>query len=68
MAVSGGHPPAVVASLVAEHGLSGTQASVHGLRSVGSLAVAHGFGFSAAYEIFPNEGLNLCPLHCKEDS
>lgn len=35
---SGGHPPALVASLAAEHGLSSTQASVHGLRSVGSLA------------------------------
>ena len=49
----------VVASLVAEHGLLGTQASV---------VVAHGLSFPEAYEIFLDQRLSLCPLHWQADS
>ena len=43
-----------VASLVAEHGLYGTWASV---------LMAHGLSCSAACGIFPEQGSNPCPLH-----
>ena len=46
------------ASLVAEHGLQGTQASV---------VVAHGLSCSAACGIFPGQGSNSCPLHWQVD-
>ena len=46
------------ASLVAEHGLQGTQASV---------VVAHGLSCSAACGIFPGQGSNPCPLHWQVD-
>ena len=48
----------VVASLVAEHGL----------RSAGSVVVAHGLSCSAACGIFPGQGSNPCPLHWQADS
>ena len=48
----------VVASLVAEHGL----------RSAGSVVVAHGLSCSAACGIFPDQGSNPCPLHWQADS
>ena len=38
------------------------------LQSLGSAAVAHGLGGSAARGILPYQGSNLCPLHCKADS
>ena len=47
------------ASLVAEHGLQGTQASVF---------VAHGLSCSAACGIFPDQGSNPCLLHWQVDS
>ena len=43
----------------------GTWASVvvdRGLQSTGSVVVAHGLSCSAACGIFPDQGLNLCPL------
>ena len=46
----------VVASLVAEHRLWGTQASA---------VVVHGLRCPEACGIFPDLGLNQCPLHGK---
>ena len=45
-------------SLVAEHGLEGTWVSV---------AAARGLSCSAACGIFPDQGLNPCPLHGQAD-
>ena len=49
----------VVASPVAEHGLKGMQALV---------VVARGISCSEACGIFPDQGLNPCPLHWHVDS
>ena len=49
----------------------GTQALVvvaHGLQNAGSVVVAHGPSCSAACGIFPDQGLNPCPLHWQVDS
>ena len=35
---------------------------------MGSVVAAHRLGFSVACEIFPGQGLNLCPLHWQADS
>ena len=37
-------------------------------RHAGSAVVAHGPSCSAACGIFPDQGLNLCPLHWQADS
>ena len=37
-------------------------------RRAGSVVVAHGPSYSAAYGIFPDQGSNLCPLHWQVDS
>ena len=39
-----------------------------GSRHAGSLIVAHGPSCSAACGIFPDQGLNPCPLHWQADS
>ena len=39
-----------------------------GSRSAGSVVVAHGLSCSAACGIFPDQGLNPCPLHWQADS
>ena len=39
-----------------------------GSRRTGSVAVAHGPSCSAACGIFPDQGLNPCPLHWQADS
>ena len=39
-----------------------------GSRRSGSVVVAHGPSCSAARGIFPDQGLNLCPLHWQTDS
>ena len=60
-----------VASFVVEHGLWGSGASVaaaRGLQSAGSVVVAHGLSGSTACRIFPDQGLNPCPLHWQADS
>ena len=57
-------------SLVAVHGLLTAVASCCGVRALGgqaSVVVAHGL-CSMAYGIFPEQGLNLCPLHWQADS
>ena len=48
----------VVASLAAEHGL----------KSAGSVVVAHGLSCSAACGIFPDQGSNPCPPYWQADS
>ena len=68
----------VVVSLVVEHRLSGKWASVVaacGLSScgsqalsTGSIVVVHGLSCSAICGIFPDQGLNGCPLHWQVDS
>ena len=60
-----------VASLVAEHRLQGTWASVAvitGLSSTGSVVVACRLSCSVMYGIFLDQGLNLCLLHWHMDS
>ena len=55
-----------MASLAAEHRLS-----VHGLQylqGMRSVVTAQRLRCSAACGIFPDQELNQCPLHCKEDS
>ena len=37
-------------------------------RHVGSVVVVHGLGCSTARGIFPDQGLNPCPLHWQADS
>ena len=39
-----------------------------GSRHAGSVVVAHGPSCSAACGIFPDQGLNPCPLHWQADS
>ena len=39
-----------------------------GSRRAGSVLVAHGLSCSVACEIFPDQGMNLCPLHWQADS
>ena len=67
-----------VASLVAEHRLWGSWASVavvHWLGGCsswalecGSVAVVHGLSYPKAGGIFPDRGSNPCPLHWQTDS
>ena len=60
-----------VASLVAGHGIQGVWASVvvdPRLQSTGSVVVVHVLSCSEACQIFPDQGLNPCPLHWQEDS
>ena len=67
-----------VASLVVEHGLQacvlqqlwfmGSVVVVHGLQSAGSVVVGQGPCCSSACGIFPDQGLNPCPLHWQADS
>ena len=39
-----------------------------GSRRAGSAIAAHGFSYSVARGIFPDQGLNPCPLHWRADS
>ena len=32
-----------------------------------SVVVAHGLSYPEAHEVFPDQGLNLCPLHWQVD-
>ena len=41
----------------------GTGSRAHGLWSLGSVNVMHGFSCPVACGIFPDQGLNPCPLH-----
>ena len=42
---------------------AGSVVVAHGLQSAGSVVVMHRLSCSAACGIFPDQGLNLCPLH-----
>ena len=67
-----------VACLVVEHGLQtcglrqlwhvGSVVVAHGLQSAGSVFVVHGLSCSMACGIFPDQGLNPCPLRWQADS
>ena len=48
--------------------LAGSVVVAHGLQSAGSVVVVHGLSCSEACGIFPDQGLNLCPLHWQADS
>ena len=41
---------------------------ITGSRRTGSVVVVHGLSRSTACGIFPDQGLNLCPLHWQADS
>ena len=56
----------VVASLVAEHRLE--ERRLQKLEHVGSVVVVHGLSCSMACGIFPDQGLNLYPLHWQVNS
>ena len=59
----------VVASLVTEHRLWSTQASVVavlGLQSISPVVLVHGLSCSVACGIFPDQALNPCLLHQQE--
>ena len=66
----------VVASLVVEHRLwarelqrlqrAGSVVAALGLHSVGSVVVEHKLSCSPACGIFPDQGSNLCLLHCRQ--
>ena len=68
----------VTASIIVEHALGCTGFSscrvwarvdaVPGLQGTGSLVVVLGLSCWPACGIFPDQGLNRCPLHSKEDS
>ena len=57
-----------VASLAAEHGFWGMQASVVSAPGIGSAVVVHRLSCSAACEIFLDQALNPCLLHWQVDS
>ena len=49
-------------------GLVGSVVAALGLKSIGLVVVQHGLSGSMTCGIFPDQGPNLCPLHCKADS
>ena len=55
---------AVSGFLIAEESL----VAEHGLQSVDSIRVVHGFSCSTARGIFPEQGSSPCPLHWQVDS
>ena len=65
VAASGGHSSSQCAGLSLSRPLL-LQST--GSRCAGSVVVAHGPSCSAACGIFPDQGLNPCPLHWQADS
>ena len=65
VAASGGHSSSRCAGLSLSRPLLLRSTSS---RRAGSVVVAHGSSCSAACGIFPDQGLNLCPLHWQADS
>ena len=65
VAASGGHSSSWCAGLSLSRPLLLRST---GSRHAGSVVVAHGSGCSAACGIFPDQGLNPCPLHWQADS
>ena len=66
VAASGGHSSSRRAGLSLSRPLLLRRST--GSRRAGSAIVAHGPGRSAACGIFPDQGLNPCPLHWQADS
>ena len=48
--------------------MHGLPVTVWALGLMGSVVVVHGPSCTGAYGIFPDQGLNYCPLHWKADS
>ena len=65
VAVSGGHSSSWCAGLSLSRPLPLRST---GSRCTGSVVVAHGPNCSVACGIFPDQGLNPCPLHWQADS
>ena len=65
VAASGGHPSSQCVGLSLSRPLLLWSTSS---RRTGSVVVAHGPSCSAACGIFPDQGLNPCPLHWQADS
>ena len=65
VAASGGHSSSRCAGLSLSRPLLLRSTSS---RRTGSVVVAHGPSCSMACGIFPDQGLNLCPLHWQADS
>ena len=65
IAASGGHSSSRCAGLSLSRPLLLRST---GSRSAGSVVVAHGPSCSAACGVFPDQGLNPCPLHWQADS
>ena len=65
VAASGGHSSSQCAGLSLSRPLSSRST---GSRRAGSVVVAHGPSRSVACGIFPDQGLNPCPLHWQADS
>ena len=65
VAVSGGHSSSWCAGLSLSRPLLLRNT---GSRRAGSVVVAHGPSYSLACGIFPDQGLNPCPLHWQADS
>ena len=63
VAASGGHSSSRCAGLPLSRPLL-----LRSSRRAGSAVVAHGLSCSAACGIFPDQGLNPCPLHWQADS
>ena len=61
----GGYSLVVVHGLIVMGGISCCRAWV--LQHADSLVVMHGLSCPAACGLFPDEGLNPCPLHCQVD-
>ena len=65
VATRGGYSLVVVHGLIVMGGISCCRAWV--LQHADSLVVMHGLSCPAACGLFPDEGLNPCPLHCQVD-
>ena len=63
VAASGGHSVAVCGVLIVAASLV-----EQGLQDVGSAAVLQGLSCHMACGVFPDQGLNPCPLHWQADS
>ena len=50
------------------YGVRAQQLQLPGSRATSSIAVSHGLCCSTACGIFPDQGLNPCPLHWQADS
>ena len=68
VAASGGLLFLAVCGLLIAVGFSSSVVAAQGLQSTVPVVMADGLVCLVAYGIFPNRGLNLCPLHWQVDS